>query len=228
MNGIHDMGGMQGFGPVVTQQKVPEPYEPVFHEPWEGRLLAIRRAVGATGKLPPALRPAIESLPPADYLRMSYYQIWYAAVVELLVASGLITREELAAGKSAQGCVNGGSIESAGALNPAEAALFPFRVPQVMLRTAQQPRYPIGQAVRARNINPPGHTRLPRYVRGRTGVVERIQGVQAFPDTHVCGNGENPQHVYSVRFAARELWGEEASARDSVYLDLWEDYLAPA
>ena len=97
-----------------------------------------------------------------------------------------------------------------------------------MLKTAVTPRYAIGQRVRARNINPTGHTRLPRYARGRTGVVELDRGVQALPDTNVYGRGENPQHVYSIRFAARELWGDQASARDSVYIDLWEDYLEPA
>jgi nitrile hydratase subunit beta len=218
MNGIHDMGGMQGFGPVM-----PEKNEPVFHSPWEGRLVAMRRAIGATGKLPPALRAAIESLPAADYLRMSYYEKWYAAVVELFVASGLMTREEIATGKRAKG-----SVKSVPPLKPAEAALLPFQLPRVMLKVAVQPRYMIGQQVRARKMNPLGHTRLPRYARGRTGVVERDQGVQAFPDTNVYGRGENPQHVYSVRFAARELWGEAASARDSVYIDLWEDYLEGA
>ena len=216
MNGVHDMGGMQGFGPIV-----PEKNEPVFHERWEGRLVAMRRAIAATGKLPPLLRPAIESLPAADYLRMSYYEKWHAAVVDLFVAGGLLTRQEIGTGKPA-----GGSVRSVvPALTPAEAALLPFRTPKAMLQTPLKPRYSVGQRVRARNMNPLGHTRLPRYARGRTGVIERDRGVQAFPDTNVYGRGENPQHVYSVRFAARELWGEAASARDSVYLDLWEEYL---
>jgi len=218
MNGIHDLGGMQGFGDIV-----PEKNEPVFHAPWEGRLVAMRRAIAATGKLPPSLRPAMESLPAADYLRMSYYEKWYAAMVELFAASGLVTREEITTGKPAKG-----SVKSLPALKPAEAAVLPFRLPQVMLKTAVQPRYLIGQRVRARKMNPVGHTRLPRYARGRIGVIERDRGVQAFPDTNVYGRGENPQHVYSVRFAARELWGEAASARDSVYIDLWEDYLEQA
>jgi nitrile hydratase len=211
------MGGMQDFGPVV-----PEKSEPVFHAPWEGRLVAMRRALSAAGKLPPTLRPAIESLLAWDYLRMSYYERWYAAMVDLLVAGGVVTREEISIGKPARR-----SVKSTAAFKPAESAMLPFQVPQVMLKTAVAPRYAIGQRVRARNLNPAGHTRLPRYARGRTGVVERDHGVQAFPDTSVYGRGENPQHVYSVRFAARELWGEEASARDSVYMDLWEDYLEP-
>jgi len=217
MNGVHDLGGMQGFGPVV-----PEKNEPVFHASWEGRVIAMRRALAATGKLPGTLRPAIESLPAVDYLRMSYYERWYAAVVELSVAGGLVTRAEVETGKPARG-----SAKSVPPLGPAQAAKLPFQVPQVMLKTAVAPRYATGQKVRARNLHPVGHTRLPRYARGRTGVIERDRGVQAFPDTSVYGRGENPQHVYSVRFAARELWGGAASPLDAVYLDLWEDYLEP-
>ena len=197
MNGAHDMGGMQGFGPVVREDN-----EPVFHAPWEGRVIALRRALGAIGVLPPTIRPAIESIPPADYLRNSYYENWLTAI-ETLVASG--------------------GDKSALPLTPEEAAFFSFRVPQVMLTTEAKPRYAIGQTVRARNIHPVGHTRLPRYARGRTGLIEAFRGVQAFPDT----DGEIPQHVYAVRFTARELWGDAASERDSVYIDLWEDYLEP-
>lgn len=91
-----------------------------------------------------------------------------------------------------------------------------------------EPRFHAGQRVRARNIHPAGHTRLPRYARGKTGVVDRIHGGYVFPDTTAHGLGENPQYVYSVRFAARELWGEQASPRDSVYVDLWDDYLEPS
>jgi nitrile hydratase subunit beta len=214
MNGVHDMGGMQGFGPVV-----PEKNEPVFHEAWEGRLVAMRRAVAATGKLPPLLRPAIESIPPADYLRLSYYEKWYLAVVELLVAGGLATREEIARGKAAAGSVKSVPI------TPEAASVLPFRLAKMLDKTAVKPGYSVGERVRARKINPVGHTRLPRYARGRTGVIEIDRGVQNFPDTSVYGRGDHPQHVYAVRFAARELWGEAASARDSVYLDLWESYL---
>jgi nitrile hydratase len=155
---------------------------------------------------------------------MSYYEKWLAAFVEMLASSGLITREEIANGKPRQG-----SVKSVPALKASEAGSVPFRIPAEMLKTAGvTPRFRIGQTVRARNINPAGHTRLPRYVRGRTGVIDKDRGVQALPDTNVYGRGENPQHVYAVRFAARELWGEQASARDSVYIDLWEDYLEPS
>jgi nitrile hydratase len=93
---------------------------------------------------------------------------------------------------------------------------------------AVAPRFQLGQRVHARNINPVGHTRLPRYARGKTGTIHRDHGVFVFPDTNAQLLGEKPQHVYSVRFAARELWGEQSPVQDSVYVDMWDDYLEPA
>jgi nitrile hydratase len=214
MNGIHDMGGMHGLGAIEVEVD-----EPAFHATWEGRLHAMRRLMVAAGKLSPELRPAIESIPAAEYLRMSYYERWLAGVIEQLIRSGLVTRREIETGQPAPG-----SIRETPSITPADAAEVPFRVPPYMLTTDVPPRFRVGQGVRARNIHPQGHTRLPRYVRGRNGVITRLAGVQAFPDT---GN-ETPQHVYSVRFAARELWGQDAAPRDAVFLDLWEDYLEPA
>lgn len=219
MNGIHDMGGMQDFGPVKA-----EPNEPVFHAPWEGRAFALSLAAGAWRKWSlDALRHQIELIPPADYLRMSYYEKWLAAVSERLVQSGLITPAELESGRPAPGS------------EKVTPALSADRVPS-MLRSgalasrdvAVTPRFHVGQRVRARNINPLGHTRLPRYARGKNGIVDRDRGVYVFPDTVAHDAGENPQHVYSVRFAARELWGDGASSRDAVYIDLWDNYLEPA
>lgn len=221
MNGVHDMGGMQGFGPVV-----PEKNEPVFHAAWEGRALAMVRVVGATGKLTAlGSRPAIESIPAADYLRMSYYEKWYTALVMRLIASGLATPQEIDSGKPAKG-----SVKAVPALHAAEAAKLPFQTPPMLNPASARPaRFSPGQHVRAKLINPAGHTRLPRYARGRVGTIERDRGAQAFPDTTASnGRASDPQSVYSVRFAARDLWGAVASARDAVYIDLWEDYLEPA
>jgi nitrile hydratase subunit beta len=220
MNGIHDMGGMHGMGPIVHEEK-----EPVFHEPWEGRVFAITRATGAWGKWNiDASRYAIEALPQADYLRMSYYEKWIARIIEMLVAFGLVTREEIETGKPAPG-----SHKAMPPLTAAGAADLVARGRSYSRPDAPaQARFQVGQSVRARNINPEGHTRLPRYVRAKEGVVARHHGIFVFPDTNARFLGERPQHLYSVRFMARELWGETAAPRDSVHLDLWDSYLEPA
>jgi nitrile hydratase subunit beta len=217
MNGVHDMGGMHGMGPIVVEKN-----EPVFHARWEARVIAMRRAVAATGKLPVFLRPAIERITAVDYLRMSYYEKWFTALVAQLIETGLATRAEIESGKPAAGS------SKAIPLSASEAATLPFRVSHAILNAGADPRFQAGQRVRARNIHPVSHTRLPRYVRGRTGVIEKDRGIQDFADTVAQSLGPKPQHVYSVRFAARELWGEQASPRDAVYLDLWDDYLEPA
>jgi nitrile hydratase len=145
-------------------------------------------------------------------------------MVELLVKTGMVSREEVKTGVAAAGAPK---------LSP---ALRPDHVAAVALNRNIEsandpsvlPRFKPGEQVRARNFHPTGHTRLPRYARGKTGVIALDHGVYNFPDTNADGRGPKRQHVYSVRFAARELWGEQASARDSVYLDLWDDYLEHA
>jgi nitrile hydratase subunit beta len=219
MNGVHDMGGMHGMGPIA-----PEPNEPVFHERWQARVYALNRAMGFLGKWNiDAGRHSRERIPPADYLRMTYYEKWLAGLIMLLQESGLTTEAELESGRSSPGSVK------------AAPALTYEKVPKVVAARGTferpvntPPRFAVGQAVRAKKINPAGHTRLPRYARGNFGVVDRIHGAHVFPDTNAHFRGESPQHLYSVRFSARELWGEAASARDAVYIDLWEDYLEPA
>jgi nitrile hydratase subunit beta len=220
MNGVHDMGGMHGMGPIVAEKD-----EPVFHSTWESRVYALHRAMGAWRKWNiDTGRHEIELLPAADYLRMSYYEKWFARFVTLLVKTGTVTRAEIESGKPEPGSPK---------LTP---ALRADRVPGIALNRnlpsskdpAVKPRFQVGQGVRARNINPTGHTRLPRYARGRVGKIDRDHGVHIFPDTSAHGLGEKRQHVYSVKFAARELWGDQASPRDSVYIDMWDDYLEPA
>ena len=219
MNGIHDMGGMQGMGPVRAEKN-----EPVFHADWEGRLFALRRAAGAWGKWNiDALRYAVERVPPIEYLRASYYARQYLAFVELLVDRGLVTATEIAAGRAAAG--------QRKLIAPLTADKIPELVHQGMPASREvviAPSVAVGQSVRTRQIQPVSHTRMPRYARGKTGTVIRDHGVFVFPDTNSRFLGEKPQHLYSVRFAARELWGSEAAAADSVYLDLWDDYLEPA
>jgi nitrile hydratase beta subunit len=219
LNGIHDMGGMQDMGPIDHETN-----EPVFHARWEARFFALRLAVGAWRKWNiDASRYQSSMIPPVEYLRMSYYERSHAATVELLVKSGLVTRAEVETGKRAP---------SSPQTTP---PLTADKVPAVVAKGtpasrdfAVSPSFQVGQRVRARNINPTGHTRLPRYARGKTGTIDRDHGVFVFPDTNAHFLGENPQHVYSVRFTARELWGGQAAAHDAVYVDLWDDYLDPA
>jgi nitrile hydratase len=218
MNGVHDMGGMHGMGPIDH-----EPNEPVFHEPWEGRVYAITRLLRAGDRGRQNLdnsRFQLEQLPPAEYLRMSYYEKWFARLRNMVVTLGVVTREELDSGNAAPG--------SPKATPGVPAAMVPTMVARrnsARRDAAVAPRFKAGQSVRARNINPITHTRLPRYARGKRGVVHLDHGVFVFPDSNAQFLGEKPQHVYSVRFAARELWGPEASAHDVIYLDMWDDYL---
>jgi nitrile hydratase subunit beta len=217
MNGIHDMGGMQDMGPIR-----PETGEPVFHAAWEGRAFALDTAVDGdwTGA---AERYEIESIPPADYLRMSYYEKWVTSLVELMVKTGLVTRAEIESGKAIDGTTKVGHV-----LSVAEVAALVAPGSSASAKLTATAHFKAGQRVRARNLNPLGHTRLPRYARGKFGAIERDYGTFAFPDARAHGLGDKPQHVYSVRFAARELWGEQANRHDSVYVDMWDDYLEPA
>jgi nitrile hydratase beta subunit len=216
MNGVHDMGGMHGMGPVVI-----EPDEPVFHEPWEARVFALRRAMGAWGKWNiDATRHSVELVPPAEYLELSYYARQFVAFLDLMVQVGLVTRAEIERGLPASG-----AAKATPALTPTKAASLIAKGVPTSRDVAVSPRFRVGQRVRARTINPIGHTRLPRYVRGRAGVIDRDHGVFVFPDTNAHFLGEKPQHVYSVRFAARDVWGDQASPNDSLYIDLWDDYL---
>jgi nitrile hydratase len=219
MNGVHDMGGMHGMGSIQHEKN-----EPVFHARWEARTFALMLAAGAWRRWNlDASRYTRELIPAADYLRMSYYERWFASLVELLVKRGLITRAEIESGRPAEGSPK------------ATPPLTADKVPAALSRAAPArqdasaaPRFKEGERVRARNMHPTGHTRLPRYARGKLGTIVRDQGVYVFPDTNAHFLGEKPQHVYSVRFAARELWGEQASPRDAVYVDMWDDYLERA
>ena len=218
MNGVHDMGGMQGFGPVR-----PEANEPVFHEWWEGRVFGITRLLRVGRWNLDHSRHQLELLPPAEYLRMSYYERWFVRLIKRLLANDAVTHEELEAGAPAPGTVK--------AMRPVTAEMVPALVTRrgsARREAAIAPRFTVGQPVRARNMHPTGHTRLPRYARGKQGVVTIDHGVFLFPDTNAHFQGEKPQHVYSVRFAARELWGPAASPRDFVHIDMWDDYLERA
>jgi nitrile hydratase len=219
MNGLHDLGGMHGMGPID-----PEKSEPIFHARWEARVFALVRAMGAWRKWNiDASRHQRELIPGPAALRMSYYEKWLAGLIELITAKGLVTRAEIDSGHPSPN-----SPKATPAL-PANA------VPQLVAKGSPAnrdiqvaPRFQTGQRVRARNINPVGHTRLPRYARGKVGTIDSLHGAFVFPDTNAHFKGENPQHLYSVRFTAPELWGEAAVTQDLVYVDLWDEYLEPA
>ena len=216
MNGVFDMGGMQCMGPIMYEKG-----EPVFHERWEGRMEALYRAMGAWRKWNiDASRHERNLIPPAEYLRNSYYESSVVQLLGLLVKRGVVTRAEIESGLPAPG-----SAKVSPALTP-DAVMPLLARGTVASRDVQvAPTFKVDQHVRARNINPVSHMRLPRYARGKLGIVERDHGVFVFPDTNAQFLGEKPQQVYSVRFSARELWGQQAPAQDSVNLDLWDDYL---
>ncbi|MSP82682.1 MAG: nitrile hydratase subunit beta [Alphaproteobacteria bacterium] len=221
MNGLHDMGGMMGFGPIER-----EAHEPVFHADWERRMFALVSAVGyAVPFNDDHLRREIERTPPAEYLTSTYYELWYRALVSVLEERRAVSREELAGARPRPlpPSVQIGPALAAGKVVAAIAAGASAR------RDARvPPRFTVGDRVRARDLNPAGHTRLPRYVRGRPGVITRDHGVFSFNDSNARGDGEQPQHVHAVCFAMRDLWGPAASAGDHLYLDLWDDHLEPA
>ena len=218
MNGVHDMGGMHGHGPIN-----PEKDEPVFHEPWEARMLGIRRA----GAFSPGFnidrwRHIRELIPPHLYLSRSYYDHWHMTYVVALLQSGMTTREEIKSGHAAPGGAKRTDAARADQVWQSQKSL------DIFTRSVDTPpMFGIGQQVRTRNINPTGHTRLPRYARGKVGIVQIHHGGHVFPDTNAHMLGEAPQHLYTVAFSARELWGPDASVRDEISADLWESYLDP-
>ena len=213
MNGIHDMGGMQGLGEIGYKESAPG-----FNEPWEVRLFALVQAMRTGG-----LRTYIESIPAPDYLRMGYYERWYTALITKIIERGIVTRAEVDSGRP-----DTASVNASPALTPEIARDLLFRSTKTEQDVELTPRFHIGDSVHGRNINPATHTRMPRYTRGKTGVVERDRGVFNFPDNEETSAEPRPQHVYLIRYAGRELWGEEAPPNDSVYIDMWEDYLEPA
>jgi nitrile hydratase len=215
MNGIHDMGGMQGMGPIPYEKN-----EPVYHAEWESRVDAMAAALQATGKMPGVRRTIEEKIPAAEYLRMSYYERWFTALVELLIAARFATPSEIESGQPAERSTN-----SVRPVSATEAVAFRTRISSTRQNVELAPLFQIGQRVRARNINPVTYTRLPRYARGRLGTVSSIRGVFPIPDV---GAGGKAQTLYSVRFGARDLWGDAAVPQDAVYIDMWDGYLESA
>lgn len=208
MDGIHDLGGMQGFGPVEV-----EPDEPTFHERWEGRVYGMTGMATLQGLVNVSeFRHAIERMDPAAYLTTSYYEHWLTALGTMLVEKGVVTAEELDAHTTSG---------------------FPRSGPVLADRTTESPpaaeatRFEVGDRVRVRDIHAPGHTRCPRYVRGREGVVVRVDEPAPLPDVEAHRDDPPDEPTYCVRFDARELWGDEAEPGTEVTVDLWRSYLEP-
>ncbi len=219
MDGIHDLGGMHGFGPIEIDL-----HEPRFHAEWEGRVVGIMGQLLGRGVFNiDAFRFGIESMAPAHYLMASYFERWRTSLERNLAAAGVLSPGELAAlGWSSDSMPpRAVAVRTSGSVGGGN----PFGVAREI---ADPPLYRVDQPVRARNLHPEGHTRLPRYVRGKLGHVDRLRGGFVFPDSNAHGKGENPQHLYSVRFDASELWGEAAEPDASVSIDLFESYLEAA
>lgn len=219
MNAIHDLGGMHGFGAIDAERD-----EPPFHETWEGRAAGLLEVM----TYPPGFtidrfRYLRETLRPDLYLTQTYYEQWVYVAEQTLLESGMISPAELARGKPAPN-----SPRRTDALRAEAVWDFLHDHTPGSRELDEAPRFAAGQRVRARNTQPSGHTRLPRYARGKCGMVVSHHGGHVLPDARAHGKGDAPQHLYTVRFTARELWGESANARDSVHLDLWESYLEPA
>jgi len=206
MNGVHDLGGMDGFGPVDVEAN-----EPVFHEPWERRVFGLVSAVSAQRlSNTHTFRHAIERMDPAHYLTSSYYEHWLTALTTLLVEKGVATRSELEARA-------GGRVPVSQPVRPGPVVLSAV--------SAAAPRFTLGSTVVVRNAHPLGHTRCPRYVRGKRGIVTRVDGLFPLPDVAAHAGDRCDQYAYNVRFAAQELWGNTADSDAAVYVDLWESYL---
>lgn len=221
MDGVHDLGGMHGFGPVEREEN-----EPVFHADWEKTVLAIQRVTLGTDYNIDEFRHSIERMDPAHYLASSYYEHWLDGIARLLVEKGVISADEMAARaahfRARPDAPAMAVAPPAGAARPRPAAETSFRP------STAPPRFAVDDRVTARNLHPRGHTRLPRYARGKPGVIAALRGCHVFPDAHAHGLGERPEHLYSVRFDARILWGDAAEPNQRVHLDLWESYLEPA
>jgi nitrile hydratase len=219
VNGVHDMGGMDGFGAIERA-----PNEKVFHAPWEGRVLAMSRALGGLREWNIDIgRYWIELLAPDVYLGTSYYERWLTRLENLLVARDLVTKTELVASHAG----GPGRPVAGRALAPADVGgiLIPGSFDRPATASA---RFKIGDRVRARNIHPRTDTRLPRYVRGHVGVIERLHGCHVFPDAVVASGAENPQWLYTVTFEGATLWGPDSEAGLRISVDAFEPYLDAA
>ncbi|WP_037312890.1 nitrile hydratase subunit beta [Ruegeria halocynthiae] len=218
MDGIHDMGGMQGFGKVV-----PEADEPVFHAPWEGRMFGLALSSSfALAYSDDKFRRNIERMDPAHYLQSNYYEKWYESVTALIIEAGAATRDELDAGVAKDAGPGGWAKADPAIIPEAIAAGASQERPS---DDAPRPRFAPGDRVRMLTTRGYDHNRLPRYARGRAATITACRGRFILADSHAKSGEENPTWLYTVAFAARDLWGPDAGENDAVTLDIWETYI---
>lgn len=221
MNGVHDLGGMHGFGPVKIEEN-----EPVFHAEWESILFALTHTKPAWLYNGDEFRRAIENMNPADYLAARYYERWLFMLEHYLLKKNVITKEEYEARARLYKRNPRAPLPRVyGSKCTMEALRLMREGSSTRREVHRQPKFKVGDRVLARNINPTGHTRLPRYVRGKAGTIVKVHGSFVLPDTNAHGKGENPEHVYNVRFDSKEIWGQSAEEKEVVHVDLWESYL---
>jgi nitrile hydratase beta subunit len=221
VDGIHDVGGMQGFGAVE-----PTPHEPPFHEPWEGRAHGVMLA-SAIAVPTGSLRPYIEQMGHIAYLTSSYYERWLTALEARLVAAGTVSIAEL---RQRQAALAAGQADVPVRHDPGTAAFVRslFRPFDIADRDWPPPHYRAGDPVRVRRMHPTGHTRCPRYVRGAPGTVALMHAAAPLPDRLPGRPGREivPEPYYTVAFSPEDLWGEDAEpGAATVHVDLWESYL---
>jgi nitrile hydratase beta subunit len=223
MDGIHDLGGMHGFGPIEREEN-----ERVFHAAWEKVVRAVAEAMGANGLQTAAeFRHGIERMDPLHYLTASYYERWLFTVERQLVERGVVTERELDRRMTLLRTNPNMPLshrEDPELVQRLRVALFGRRAPR---SGGTQPRFAVGDHVVTRNIHPTGHTRLPRYARGKRGVIRSLRGVDSCPDEDFEGRGTQLEPVYSIGFSGSELWGDSADPCAHVYLDVWERYVVP-
>ncbi len=223
MNGVHDMGGMQWYGPVEYEEN-----EPTFHEEWEARMVAMRVVVGPKpGLRPGGFRYDTEILDPVFYLGAKYYERWLAGFQSGLIERGIITPEELAERIDLYSEDPAAPVPTREDPEKAKDAVRRLTARIDAKKEDGNPQYKVGDLVRTRNIHPKGHTRMPRYVRGKQGVIARSYGARDVLDFEPGDPIFPLQPVYSVKFTMRELWGETAEPAEFLYIDLWEQHLEP-
>lgn len=214
MDGIHDMGGIHGFGPVPYTEN-----DPPYHDDWEPRVFGMVLAATVPNWMNlDYSRHSLERIPPDVYLSSSYFERWLYGAIMRQVEAGQVTMEELAAGRSNQAPAPSNEAVPPEAIDPYQYATFHQEI-------EAQPHYNVGDTVLTGNPQSRGHTRLPRYARNKRGVIHLHHGAHVLPDTNAHGGGECPTHLYTVKFSAQELWGPEGSPVDHMFVDVWECHL---